>query len=383
MGRIDALLLVGYILCLLNEGVLSFDVMISSAKHGVIVANYLSQRDFQPVSGIICGKYQLQQDRLLGTGVTGAVYEGYIISGNSSSTTSTMSKKSRKVVIKVVLSNYSFGVESLKREWTVYQDTQGSELNQAHCFGPHFHDGMNSVHVLVMDHVGRVLGSLRSHTKAMSQVNMRDIYTIGKGVLKNLKILHDHSFIHHDVHLLNIAYVTVEVGTGNNRIKQKQGCLFDFAFAEKFVFDATTVYNATEHKPIAPCNKQPECSVRSVSSPCFISRRTCSRRDDLYALGVSLVELYFQVFLRRQKRNLDRVLLDHYTPLPWTTPTNDVTKFALSRFDFSTVFLRRESSAHNARLPFRFQSYFRYLYTLNFNSVPDYEYLAHTLAGLK
>lgn len=180
---------------------------------------------------------------------------------------------------------------------------------------------------LVMSYLGNNLSDI--HNICNKKLSLLTISYIGFQLIERIQTFHNLGFIHRDIKPANICVDEIE----------KKICLIDFSLSKSYL-DQDNMH--IEHKNIKSFT-----GTLTFSSSNAMMGFESSRKDDLISIGYTLIYLF-------------------YGSLPWQNY-------------YGSMQIKRDKSIHIKQiipnLPEVFDDYFTYVFNLDFDQKPNYQFL--------
>ena len=275
---------------------------------------------------IIANKYKIVKE--IGQGAFGKVYKGENI------------RTKEHVAIKVEKVNGD--IKSLKYETQIYQAiTSGQKVKgfmQVKWFGL-----VNDYYCMVMPLLGDTLSSFKQ-SFLEKKMHLITILSFGQQMVQRLQYIHEKGFIHRDVKPDNFLF---DLNTDVNNMY-----LVDFGFCKQYLLPDGSHIPMKSKKQLIGTPNYISINIHNGIEP--------SRRDDLESVGYIMINLFYR---------------DEEIKM------TNMTEIIAFKFNIiSTDSPEQEKKLRFPLVPQIIKDYLNYCKQLNFDEMPDYNYLYSILS---
>ena len=275
---------------------------------------------------IIANKYKIVKE--IGQGAFGKVYKGENI------------RTKEHVAIKVEKVNGD--IKSLKYETQIYQAiTSGQKVKgfmQVKWFGL-----VNDYYFMVMPLLGDTLSSFKQ-SFLEKKMHLITILSFGQQMVQRLQYIHEKGFIHRDVKPDNFLF---DLNTDVNNMY-----LVDFGFCKQYLLPDGSHIPMKSKKQLIGTPNYISINIHNGIEP--------SRRDDLESVGYIMINLFYR---------------DEEIKM------TNMTEIIAFKFNIiSTDSPEQEKKLRFPLVPQIIKDYLNYCKQLNFDEMPDYNYLYSILS---
>ena len=279
---------------------------------------------------IVANKYKIVEE--IGKGAFGKVYKGENI------------RTKELVAIKVEKVNGE--IKSLKYETQIYQAiTSGQKVKgfmQVKWFGL-----VNDYYFMVMPLLGKSIGDFK-RTFPGGKFSLNTILCFGQQMIQRLQYIHEKGFIHRDVKPDNFLFNLPTNKTGIEDILY----LADFGFCKQYLLPDGSHIPMNIKKQLIGTPNYVSINMHNGIEP--------SRRDDLESIGYIMINLFYRD---------DEIYMKNMTEI-----------IAFKFNIISTDSPEQEKKLRFPLVPQIIKDYLNYCKQLNFDEMPDYNYLYSILS---